>query len=213
MRYFTADLHFGHYNIIKYCNRPFDNAVASEAYKKRRNKIPLSDDENKAITVAVNKMNDFLIGKINSAVNKDDTLFVIGDVAMQFKVGVEFLKKMNCKVILVVGNHDSDPDEYKKEGIEAYREISIEIEGTSLKLNHYPILDDPYSKGFQKYMPTDDSILLHGHSHSKHLKRMSPNGFPMIDVGIDYNFSVFSENEIISILKNPEIFMTGRLSS
>ena len=52
MVHFTADLHFGHENIIKFCSRPFDSVEA---------------------------MNKALINNWNQAVGYDDDVYVLGD--------------------------------------------------------------------------------------------------------------------------------------
>lgn len=53
--YFIADLHFGHANIIEYCNRPFQS---------------------------VEEMNEFMIQQWNKKVKKDDKVFVLGDFGL-----------------------------------------------------------------------------------------------------------------------------------
>ena len=51
-RYFTADTHFGHGNIIKYCNRPFKNHL---------------------------EMDDELIRRWNNVVSNEDEVYHLGD--------------------------------------------------------------------------------------------------------------------------------------
>ena len=53
--FFTADTHFGHKNIIRYCQRPF---------------------------VDVDEMNEILITNWNNVVGKEDIIFHLGDFAM-----------------------------------------------------------------------------------------------------------------------------------
>ena len=53
--FFTADTHWGHRNIIRYCQRPFAD---------------------------VDEMNEALITNWNSTVGKDDIVFHLGDFAM-----------------------------------------------------------------------------------------------------------------------------------
>src|SRR6056297_469802 len=53
--WFTADLHFGHRNIIDYCDRPFAD---------------------------VEEMNRTLVGNWNATVDGDDVVWVVGDFAM-----------------------------------------------------------------------------------------------------------------------------------
>lgn len=52
MKYFIADMHFNHENIIRYCNRPFENS---------------------------NEMNEYII-KWNSVVTENDIVYHLGDV-------------------------------------------------------------------------------------------------------------------------------------
>ena len=53
--WFTSDPHFGHANIIRFCDRPFDDVQA---------------------------MNDALVHRWNAVVQPEDTVYVLGDVAL-----------------------------------------------------------------------------------------------------------------------------------
>jgi calcineurin-like phosphoesterase family protein len=78
--FLTADMHFGHTNIIKYENRPFMGA----------------DD-----------MDDAIIKKWNKVVSKSDTVIVAGDVSFYKKEKTaEIVQNLNGKKILIKGNHD-----------------------------------------------------------------------------------------------------------
>lgn len=78
MIYFTADLHFGHSNIIKYCKRPFECA---------------------------DEMREVLIGNWNSIVKPMDTVYVLGDFAMGDPR--PYLKRLYGDIYLIPGDHDS----------------------------------------------------------------------------------------------------------
>ncbi len=77
--WFTSDHHFGHANIIKYCNRPY-NSVAH--------------------------MNALMETAWNSVVEPGDTVYYLGDFAMQPNMVTEILPRLNGTKILVAGNHD-----------------------------------------------------------------------------------------------------------
>lgn len=83
-RYVISDLHYGHENIIDYCNRPFDD---------------------------VDEMNETLVNNWNSTVGDDDVVIFLGDLAMWgHDAAVSCFNKLNGQIVFVEGNHD-DVDE------------------------------------------------------------------------------------------------------
>lgn len=82
MKLATADPHFGHKNIIKFCNRPFSN---------------------------VKEMDETLIKHWNNVTDDNDEIHVVGDFAygctMEYALSV--IKKLKGVKHLVTGNHDS----------------------------------------------------------------------------------------------------------
>ncbi|MBO5435265.1 metallophosphoesterase [bacterium] len=114
MIYLTADLHFGHRNIMQYENRPFAD---------------------------VEEMDKILIHNWNKTVTNADTVYVLGDVSFYAKEKTtEIISKLNGKKILVLGNHDWDHSEqyWRDVGFDsAYKLQGILIEDW-LWLCHHP---------------------------------------------------------------------------
>ncbi len=80
--WFTSDLHFGHSNIIKYCERPFKDATEMDAV---------------------------LIEKWNERVAPKDLVIVLGDFAWQkdyAEIKKRYIDNLNGIILLVRGNHD-----------------------------------------------------------------------------------------------------------
>ena len=76
----TADTHFFHANIIKYCSRPF---------------------------ASVEEMNAELVKRWNSVVGENDIVHHLGDFCFGKRENVlEVLPKLNGKIDIVLGNHD-----------------------------------------------------------------------------------------------------------
>lgn len=95
--YFTADLHYGHINIIK-------------GHSVWKNKNACRDFS------SVEEMNEKIIESINNTVTKYDTLYILGDVAFKniYSV-VDLMKKIRCKnVHLILGNHDQSIRDNRK---------------------------------------------------------------------------------------------------
>lgn len=100
MIYFSSDSHHGHYNIIKYCNRPF---------------------------TTVEEMDETIINNFNEVIMPNDTLYFLGDFS--FGPQAPFRERINCNHIhLIRGNHDrqvqynlfesvKDLNEYRGSGI------------------------------------------------------------------------------------------------
>jgi len=108
--WFTADTHFGHENIIKYCNRPFKDA---------------------------DEMNDVLINNWNEQVAEDDTIFHLGDLCFKkFHRGKDIVtEELNGNIILIKGNHDK-----KQSIKTIIDSIIIKYNGRRIYLTHYPEL-------------------------------------------------------------------------
>ncbi|MCB0331368.1 MAG: metallophosphoesterase family protein [Bdellovibrionales bacterium] len=78
--FFTADHHFGHSNIIKFENRPFENSYY---------------------------MDEAMIKKWNEKVSEKDKVYHLGDVSLKSpKHTRPILDRLNGRIYLIRGNHD-----------------------------------------------------------------------------------------------------------
>lgn len=164
--FFTSDLHFGHQNIIKFCNRPWETTE---------------------------EMDEALIKNWNSVVKEDDMVFDLGDFAFapnwRWK---ELLNRLNGHHYLILGNHDITrwPGDKVMELFDGvYSQLHLKIDGNQVYLNHYPFLC--YAGTYRN--PEVATIQLFGHVHSnsssvgKDCYRLN-NLFPyQYDVGVDNN--------------------------
>src|SRR5206468_1146850 len=100
--WFTADTHFGHGNIIKYCQRPFLSAAELEEVRADpRGRLRLSAE-------TVRRHDDALLDAINSRVDEHDVLWHLGDFAWgDLTTALTYRSRIRCRtVFLVWGNHD-----------------------------------------------------------------------------------------------------------
>jgi len=154
-RFFTADLHFGHANIIGYCQRPFAD---------------------------VEEMNEALVHQWNEVVGADDEVWVLGDVAMgQLRHSLTYVAGLNGTKVLVPGNHDRcwpghgpQADAWNERYLDAgFASITgevaeLDVLGTSVLACHFPFEGDSHDEDrFNSHRPVDDGRpLLHGHVHT-----------------------------------------------
>lgn len=163
MIWLTSDLHINHENIIRYAQRPFDS---------------------------VDEMNESIIDNINERVTHEDTLWILGDVAMgrdKIQTAKRVLDMLCTKdVHLVLGNHDPAN---RIEGLLAagfvsvddYKEIRLWNKHSVGILFHYPLMSwNGRNNG---------SYMLHGHIHAKpdYNERNRMEGLRRYDVGVDAN--------------------------
>lgn len=176
--FFTSDTHFGHKNILNFCERPFKDT---------------------------DEMDEAIITNWNNKVGKDDIVFHLGDFAFATnKRWQDLICKLNGKIILVLGNHDIVrwPGDYTMNLFERVEnQIMLKIDNKyKVYLNHFPFLcyDGVYRN------PQDCTIQLHGHVHERigdtgkdkdRLKYRFPYQY---DVGVDNNnFTPISWEEIL----------------
>lgn len=179
--FFTSDTHFGHENILKYCQRPFDS-------------IEEHDEE--------------LIRRWNEKVPEDGIVFHLGDFAFGTSARIQnILDRLNGKIYFIVGNHDWRviDDKHKKRFEEFTQQMSIEIGNNQIILNHYPLLTFAGAwKGFNA------TWQLFGHVHTSPYtdkgldqKRLDVLFTTQYDVGVDNNdFAPVSYAEVKQIIDN-----------
>lgn len=159
MYFFIADEHFGHFNIIRYCNRPFDS---------------------------VEEMNEELIKRYNSVVDKNDVVIHAGDFTLEKKeVAYKYQKRLSGTHIFLKGSHD-----YWLRGIRCHEIWEKTIDGIYVVVCHYAMR--VWAKSHY------NSYQLYGHSHGK-LESIGKQW----DVGVDNNdFYPVSFDQIKEIMKN-----------
>lgn len=148
---FTADTHFGHRNIIRYCNRPF---------------------------YSVEEMDETLINNWNKVVDKEDVVFHLGDFAVGgAALWSNLLQRLNGKVYLIMGNHDVHTIDKGFEGFQYVSwEMLIEIGKQKIYLNHYPFFALAVPKRIPgnssdmfTQVPTSKARIVHGSPYSSQL--------------------------------------------
>ena len=135
-KYIIADTHFNHKNIIDYCNRPFND---------------------------IDEMECEIINRWNNKVNSNDDVYILGDVFYRYKKDrADFLKKLNGRLHLIIGNHDFEI--LKNEAALACFESTEKLKqivdnGRRVVMCHYPMVSWNM-KHFGSYH-------VYGHVHSK----------------------------------------------
>jgi len=170
--WFTADLHLGHGNIIKYCQRPFlsDEERAQAA-------VDLSGSW--SVSQATIRRHDAaLLDAINAVVQSEDTLWILGDFCSgKIEEVQRYRSRIVCiNVYLVWGNHDhcSIGPAFGK----AIEQGMISVEGQDIWLNHYPMRT--WNKSHH------GSWQLYGHVHGRLMKEDQQEPWRLTrDVGVD----------------------------
>ena len=170
--WFTADTHFGHGNIIKYCVRPFlTEEERRRALTDARGPWRVSDD-------TIRRHDDGLFEAINSRVGPDDTLWILGDFCWgRSNQADHYRARIVCRnVHLVWGNHD----DRSIAGLfsSCIEQGMITVEGQPIWLNHYP------SRSWDRRF--DGSWHLYGHVHGRLVAQDEANPTMLTrDVGVD----------------------------
>lgn len=117
MNFYTADPHFFHENILKFCNRPF---------------------------ASVGEMNSRILSNFQSVMTPADDLWIVGDVAVVSIDAADKLTSMLRSVPgrkhLIAGNHDK----HWVRGLDVWTSVhdllEINDSGTRVTLCHYPMI-------------------------------------------------------------------------
>lgn len=120
--WFTSDLHFYHDNIIKYCNRPYEN---------------------------VKEMNAAIFDELE-LLPAGDVLWVLGDVCMggaeKAREVAKKLASLPVKIKIIGGNHDRSKIKiFQENGLIEHpngRHL-IQLEGKKVSVGHFPAVETP----------------------------------------------------------------------
>lgn len=158
--FLTSDLHLGHSNILKYCQRPFKN---------------------------VDEMDKVIIANANSRVKDDDTVIHVGDFCFKNspngKEGEglpihskKYIEQLKGNWVFVRGNHDKNNSVQTK-----IERLVLKVGGININVCHRP--DDAIVQD-DKYYPLN----LVGHVHNSWVtKEIYKNGkySLLLNVGVD----------------------------
>ena len=141
MIWFTADNHFGHANIIRYCDRPFESAE---------------------------EMDDAMIAQWNKAVDHEDIVYHLGDFTLGNKLTARrYFLRLNgmIRVLINPWHHDrrwlgGDYYNASSRKIEYMRPIAVLEYKLPIILCHYA-----FANWDRKHY---GSWHLHGHSHGEY---------------------------------------------
>lgn len=113
-KYYIADTHFGHSNVIKFDERPFDDTKTME---------------------------ETIVKNWNDRVTKDDTVYILGDFCWDTeKEWLRILDRLNGLKVLIRGNHDlKNPSAtLKKKFLKIVEREEVTDHRRRIILDHYP---------------------------------------------------------------------------
>lgn len=133
MIWFTSDTHFGHENVLKFTDRPWET---------------------------IWQMNDAIVDSINGRVAVDDELYILGDFSFKMTAQDAYglRKRIACRRIhLVPGNHDKDWTQPAVAGAFTVEPpiCVLKIDGQKIVLSHYPMADWQYRKEGRSWWPEE----------------------------------------------------------
>jgi calcineurin-like phosphoesterase family protein len=171
--FFTSNHHFGHANIIKFCDRPFAN---------------------------VDEMNQTMIKRWNEKISPEDEVYHLGDfgVTKDYESIARILDQLNGTKYLIAGNHEGAAMTNRKKfkWIKDYHELKVQDEECKngvqrIVLFHYAMrVWRGDSRG---------NWQLYGHSHGNLPDEKDRLAF---DVGVDcHDFYPLSYPEVKKIMQ------------
>jgi len=193
MKYFTSDPHYGHTNVIKYCDRPF------------------KDDKGEP---DIGKMHRALIDNWNATVSQLDEVYMLGDWSMHNAKWYLLLKRLNfSKLYWVVGNHDkrskleqmlAPGGELEGLKVQVFSSCYVELGGKQFYCVHRPIQARDDMPSLCGHVHEVWSMRWPGDSIQEHSRKMQnmPAKLllqPILNVGVDrHNFRPISETEVLA---------------
>lgn len=136
MNFYTADLHLGHANVIRFSKRPFSS---------------------------VEEMDKTLIANWNNKVSTKDDIYILGDLCFKTHHDnmLHYISQLKGQKHLIVGNHDKEivkNSDLRRYFVEIKDMMTIHDNGTKIVLCHYPMVE---WNGYYR-----DVLHFYGHIHN-----------------------------------------------
>ena len=192
MKYFTADTHFGHSNIIKFENQPFRNQFKN-----------------------IGEHDEFLINAWNSVVKYEDEIYILGDMFFgNIKNATWVIHQLRGRKYFIRGNHDKTTLQLQNkhncfEWVKDMYELKVPDEEApkkvqSITLCHYAMIvwNKSHHGAWQLFGHSHGGLtgIREGHhNENKWTNMLSPNQF---DVGYDVFQRPISYEEVKAVIKN-----------
>ena len=185
---FYSDPHFGHKNIIGFCERPFKS---------------------------LNEMHEAFVHNYNARITASMHVLWTGDALFKCDryEGCAILSRLNGRKSIVRGNHDPSISKLFEVGFEMVaEELVLQIANEKCRVSHYPYaytdaerkrkkaqgfyVDDRHAE--RRPPDKKDEWLIHGHTHSK--RRLGER--KMIHVGVDaWDYGPVLVDEVAAIIR------------
>ena len=181
--FITSDHHFGHENIIRFCNRPFANGQEMDAA---------------------------MISRWNSAVAQNDVVIHLGDLTLGgVELAQSYLSQLNGNILFCTPFYHHDKrwlsllPGYTANGRAVYYRdftlLSGQLAGLEMDITlcHYPLAS--WERSFH------GALHFHGHEHNT-----MPRIANRLDIGVDgHNFTPLLLTQAVKLaIDNPLVFRT-----
>lgn len=174
--FYTSDHHFGHFNVINHCNRPFKT---------------------------LEEMDITLIKKWNEVVPKDGVVFHLGDLiwsSVRLSRARWILSQLNGRIFWCYGNHDEDDFKLTRDlATNSWIELSADV--LSIRVGTDRVFMSHYA---HTIWPRSHKGTWHLYGHSHGTLPDDPNSLKM-DVGVDTNdFKPYAHKDIARIMSKKQ---------
>jgi calcineurin-like phosphoesterase family protein len=219
-KWFTSDFHFDHQKVIEHCCRPFATthdmneqliAIWNETVARDDVVFYLGD-----FTVKAHKSREF-VRQLNGR-----KILIPGNHDGCFNFKPKAPRDIGC-VRATRERHGKICKMYIEDGWESiHQELEVKLkDGTTVLLTHLPYAPIEGSGDDVRYLeyrpvqqykkdnqgiPISKQFHLHGHTHGRYIKYRN-----QIDVGIDGCLELYSEDQIIKMIRENEYFIPGFL--
>lgn len=182
-KFYIADWHYGHENIIAFDNRPFKS---------------------------LKEMNQTLVDRWNKAVSPGDLVYVLGDMFWcPMQQSIPILGSLNGQKILIKGNHDRCNDgRFQKMFAKVTDYLEVDDNGRKVVLCHYPIpcFKNHFYGWYHLYGHVHNSFENHMMEHDKYLmKELYGHECRMFNVGTIMPWMDYTPKTLDEILASEEV--------